>query len=591
MKPTRIFDLLDNYKEKFIKEDAICGKQDGKWIKYSSQQYVENSYNISYGLLTLGIKKGDIIATLTNNRPEWNFIDMGMLMIGAVHLPIFTSLNINEYKHIFAHSEAKAVVVASKSIYQKIEPALNKEYIGDNIFSFDKAENIRSWTEILELGKKNASKYKLEVEKIKASITTEDFASLLYTSGTTGSPKGVMLSHKNLVGNARAASSVFGMTINDRFLSVLPISHVGGRMGNYQTQYNGTSIYYAENMGALAANMREIKPQGFGTVPRILEKIYDTIISKGKKLTGIKKSIFFWAVELGLNYDIDNGWFYKQKLKIADKLIFSKWRAVLGGNIKFAGCGGAALQPRLEKIFWAAGIKVVNMYGLTETSPIMTINRLNKPDVKLGTIGPVIDGVEIKFAEDGEILCKGHNVMLGYFKNPEQTKEVLDEEGWLRTGDIGFLEDDKFLRVTDRKKEIFKLSNGKYVAPQIIENKLKESFFIEQSMIVGEHQKFAGAIIVPSFSYLKSWCDENNISYKDKTELITLPEVKKVINDEIKKFNLEFNPHEKINRFKLVIDEWTSETGELTYTLKLKRKYIAEKYEKLISELFPKQSI
>jgi len=360
MKVTRTFDLLNRYQENFDKEDALVAKESGKWVKYTTRQYIDYAYAFSYGLLALGIKKGDKIVTVSNNRPEWNFVDMGMAMIGVVHVP------------------------------------------------------------------------------------------------------------------------------------VLPLCHVGGRMGNYQTQYSGTSIYYAENMGAIAANMREIKPDGFDAVPRILEKIYDTVISKGKKLTQPKKSIFFWAVKLGLKYkdDGDNSWFYNRKLKIADKLIFIKWREALGGNIRLVGCGGASLQPRLERIFWACGIKVLNMYGLTETSPIITINKSTIPDFKLGTVGKLIEGVDVKIADDGEILCKGHNVMLGYYKDQELTKSVFDEDGWFHTGDIGSWDKDKFLKVTDRKKEIFKLSNGKFIAPQIIENKIKESIFIDQIMVTGEHEKF-----------------------------------------------------------------------------------------------------
>jgi long-chain acyl-CoA synthetase len=402
-----------------------------------------------------------------------------------------------------------------------------------------------------------------------------------------------MLSHKNLVRNFLAAAEVFSLKPEDRFLSILPLCHVGGRMGNYQTQYSGSSIYYAESMATIAANMREIKPHGFDTVPRILEKVYDTVIAKGKKLKGIKKTLFFWAVNIGLRYKAnrENGWFYEMKLKIANKLIFSKWREALGGNIRLVGCGGASLQPRLERIFWAAGIKVLNMYGLSETSPIITINRAEKPDLKLGTVGALIDGVEVKIAEDGEILCKGHNVMLGYYKDPELTESVFDEDGWFHTGDIGLLEDNKFLRITDRKKEIFKLSTGKFVAPQVIENKFKESIFIEQIMVVGEHQKFASAVISPNFLFLKEWTESKNLTYSNNEELIQLPEVLNVFNEEVKKINKTLSNPERINRIKLVPDEWSSATGELSPTLKLRRNFIKDKYKKLLDQVYVKQPV
>jgi long-chain acyl-CoA synthetase len=361
-------------------------------------------------------------------------------------------------------------------------------------------------------------------------------------------------------------------------------------MGNYQTQYSGSSIYYAESMGTIAVNMQEIKPDGFDAVPRVLEKFYDVIISKGKKLTGIKKALFFWAVKLGLRYKPfgENGWLYDQKLKLADKLIFSKWRTALGGNVKIVGCGGASLQPRLERVFWAAGIKIVNMYGLTETSPIITINRTFKGGVKLGSVGYTIEGVEIKIADDGEILCKGPNVMLGYYNDPELTKAAFDEDGWFRTGDIGRIEDNKFLMVTDRKKEIFKLSNGKFVAPQIIENIFKESTVIDQIMVVGEHEKFASALISPNFKYFDELKLANKISYSNFGEMINLPEILSVFSAEIDKINKRLSPPERINRFRLVPDEWSPATGELSPTLKLRRQFISEKYRKLLDQVYMK---
>ena len=593
MEIKRNFDLLERYQNNFVKEDVLVAKDNKIWKKYSTQEYIDFSYNFSYGLLAKGFKKGDKIATISNNRPEWNFIDLGMAMVGVVHVPIYTSLSTDEYESILKHSDCRYVFISDKNLLKKIKPVIDKITSIEDGFTFDNIENENSWLEIIELGKKSTVYYKDKLEKIKASIKPDDFASLIYTSGTTGTSKGVMLSHKNLVGNFLAAAKVFNMKPEQKYLSILPLCHVGGRMGNYQTQYSGCSIYYAENMASIAKDMKEIKPHGFDAVPRILEKIFDTIIAKGKQLKGIKKILFFWAVELGLKYKIkeDSSWVYKQKLKIADKLIFSKWREAIGGNIESVGCGGASLQPRIERVFWAAGIKVLNMYGLTETSPIITINRMEKPDLMLSSVGSIIDGVEVKIAKDGEILCKGHNVMLGYYKNPELTKTVFTDDGWFKTGDIGVLENNKFLKVTDRKKEIFKLSSGKFVIPQVIENRLKESLFIDQLMVTGEHQKFASAIIAPDYLFLKDWCKTNKVEVQNNKELIKNNEVLDVFRKEIQNYNKKVSDFEKIKRFKLVSDVWSTGTGELSPTLKLKRKKITEKYQSLIDQIYIKQAV
>jgi len=593
MEITRTFDLLERYQEHFIKEDALVVKRNGKWQKYSTQQYIEYAYHFSYGLLALGFKKGDKIATISNNCPEWNFIDMGMAMTGVVHVPLYTSLSASEYENILSHSECRFVFISDKVLLKKLKPVIDKVEPVEGTYTFDLIENEKNWEEIVELGKKSEIYYKDELEKIKSGINTEDFASLIYTSGTTGTSKGVMLSHKNLVGNFLAAADVFALQPDNNYLSILPLCHVGGRMGNYQTQYSGCSIYYAESMATIAANMREIKPHGFDAVPRILEKIFDTIISKGKKLKGFKKTLFFWAVKIGLDYKSvdESSWFYKLKLKVADKLIFSKWREAIGGNIESVGCGGAALPPRIERIFWAAGIKVLNMYGLTETSPIITINRKTKPDLKLGSVGSVIKGVEVKIAEDGEILCKGHNVMIGYYKDPELTKSVFTDDGWFCTGDIGMIKDDKFLFVTDRKKEIFKLSSGKFIVPQAIENKIRESLFVEHVMVIGEREKFASAIIVPDYLYLKNWCKENNIDGGNNSELLKNSQLIDAFNKEIQNFNKTASDFEKISRFKLIPDVWSPASGELSPTLKLKRKIIAEKYQDVINQIYVKQVV
>ena len=588
MNVQRTFDLLDRYEELFPKDDALCFKQDGKWVKFSTRDYINNSYKFYYGLYEDGFRRGDKIITISSNRPEWNISDMGMSMLGIVHVPVFTSLSSREYEYIIENSGSKMIIISDRKLLKCLSPALKDNL--DRVISFDAIEGIRNWKEIIEKGNKCTETTKSEVEKLKKIISPGDFATLIYTSGTTGKSKGVMLSHRNLVSNFLAASDVFKLNPSNKYLSILPLCHVGGRLGNYQTQYSGASIYYAENMGTIAANMQEIKPDGFDAVPRVLEKFYDVIISKGKNLSGIKKSIFFWAVRLGLKYKPfgENGWFYERKLKIADKLIFSKWRQALGGNVNIVGCGGASLQPRLERIFWAAGIKIINMYGLTETSPIITINRTEKGNLKLGSVGSVIEGVEIKIADDGEILCKGPNVMLGYYNEPELTKSVFDEEGWFHTGDIGHIENGKFLAVTDRKKEIFKLSNGKFIAPQVIENIFKESPVIDQIMVIGEHEKFASALISPNFKYFEEWKSSKKISFSDPGEMIRIPEIQSFFNTEIKKLNKRLSPVERINRFRLVPDEWSPATGELSPTLKLRRQFISNKYRDLVNEVYMK---
>ncbi len=515
-----------------------------------------------------------------------------MALAGVVHVPVYTSLNAKEYAYVLEHSDATMAIVSDKKLYEMIYPESKKVKAIKNVFTFDEIEGAKHWTEVLKKGEKAGDDTRKKLEAIKKEILPGDLVSIIYTSGTTGQSKGVMLSHENLVKNFLAAADVFQLSPEDRYLAIIPSCHVGGRMGNYQTQYSGACIYYAESMGTIAVNLKEIKATGFDAVPRILEKIYDNVIAKGRSLTGTKKKIFFWAVDLGLRYRPhgENGWFYYQKMKIADKLIFSKWREALGGHARVVGCGGAALQSRLESIFWASGLKIINMYGLTETSPVITINRMEKGLCKLGTVGSVIDGVEVKIADDGEVLCKGHCVMLGYYKDEAQTKSVFDQEGWFHTGDVGHLVDGKFLMITDRKKEIFKLSSGKFVAPQLIENRLKESAFIDQVMVVGEHEKFASALLVPDFKYLKEWRSEKGfVNGKSNKELIAMPEVTSVLNEEVAAINKSLQDWERINRFRLVADEWSPASGELSASLKLKRKVVADRYADLLDSIYPRQ--
>ncbi len=588
MEVTRIFDLLDRHAATFPKGDVLAGKKNGEWVKYSTKEYIKMSNLFGIGLLAMGFNKGDKIATVTNNRPEWNFADMGMMQAGIVHIPIYPTISPDEYRHILTHSDARAIIISDKSLYGKLEELIHSVGTIEKVFTFNEVEGVANWLEIIDLGEANKNNLQAQLDAIKASITADDLATIIYTSGTTGLAKGVMLSHKNLVSNFIATSKVQPLNHNHKVLSFLPLCHIYERMLNYHYQYLGISIYYAENMGTIAQNLQEIKADGFSTVPRMLEKVYDKIVAKGKDLPGIKKTIFNWALSLGLRYELNgqNGAIYELKRKIADKLVFSKWREVLGGQIEVVISGGAALQPRLSRVFWAAGIKIVEGYGLTETSPVIAVGYPFWPDIKFGTVGPLIEGVEVKFAKDGEILVKGPNLMLGYYKDPEYTAEVIDQEGWFHTGDIGYFEDGRFLKITDRKKEIFKLSSGKYIAPQLIENKFKESIFIEQIMVVGVNEKFASALISPNFNHLHFWASKHKIHFRDNEELVKNPSVVARYQREVDTTNKTLGEYEKIKRFRLVCDEWTPQTGELSPTLKLRRAKIYKKYDHLLRLIY-----
>lgn len=586
---TRTFNLLDRLLENYPqKDDIIAGKENMQWVKYSTKDYVELATMVSYGLLSLGLKKGDKVAMVSNNRPEWNFIDMGISQAGMVHVPIYPTIGVEEYEYILDDAKPKLIFVSDKGLFEKIRPLVDKAASIEGIYTINKVEGAKNWTEVKELGKKNADKYKDELVKIKESVKPEDMVTLIYTSGTTGNPKGVMLSHSNLMSNVIASSVVHPYGPESKSLSFLPLCHIYERMLNYHFQYKGVSIYYAENMGTIVNDLKDIKPKLFSTVPRLLETVYDKIIGKGKDLPYIKKQIFFWAVNLGMKFKLHgaNSWFYKLRLKIADKLIFSKWREALGGNVGIIVSGGAALQPRLATIFWAAGIRVLEGYGLTETSPVIAVGDMVKDEIIFGAVGPLIKDVEVKIADDGEILCKGPNVMMGYYNKPELTKEVIDEDGWFHTGDIGMMVDNKYLKITDRKKEIFKLSNGKYIAPQVIENKFKESFFIQQLMVIGENEKFASALISPNFEFLHNWCSIHDVKYRDNKELVQIPEVVARYQKEVNVINKNLALHEQIKRFRMVYKEWTPGTGELSPTLKLKRNFIYKEYEHIIKEIF-----
>lgn len=589
MEIQKITDLLENYRQNYFeKEDAFAGKEKGQWFKYSTEYFLELVDSFSCGLLELGFYKGDKIATISNNRPEWNVLDHGMMQDALIHVPIYPTLGVEDYKYILEHSEAKAIIISDKSILNKIKPIVEQISTIEYLFTIDKIEGERNWFEIIELGRTHKDKYIKKVKDLNDSIKPTDLATLIYTSGTTGTPKGVMLSHANIVSNFVTTTEIQPMTSKDRALSFLPLCHVYERMMNYQYQYKGIGIYYAESMGTIAENIKEIRPHGFNTVPRLLEKVYDKIVATGKDLTGIKKKMFFWALNLGLKYDLEgkNGLWYDFELWLAQKLVLVKWRKALGGNLKLIVTGGAAIQVRLARMFWAAGIKLVEGYGLTETSPVIAVNFPNKPDIRFGTVGPVIKGVTVKLADDGEILCKGPGVMMGYYKNQEATDEVIDADGWFHTGDIGVFEEERFLKITDRKKEIFKLSSGKYISPQMIENKFKESIFIEQIMVIGENEKFASALISPNFDYLHFWGAKHKIHYRENKLLVQDSQVIARIQKEVAAVNKTLGQFEQIKRFRLVCEEWTTASGDLSQTLKLRRKVIAEKYKHIIQEIY-----
>jgi long-chain acyl-CoA synthetase len=586
MEVTRLFDLLPYYKINFKpKDDVLAGKENGQWIKYSIDEYIETAGNISQGLLKLGVGKGDRIATISNNRPEWNFLDMGILQIGAIHVPIYPTISEADYKYVLKHSGVKYVFVAGRELYRKIEHILPEVSTLEGVYTIKPFGDIKQLSELIDFGRQNADPDRLE--SIKNSINPEDVATLIYTSGTTGIPKGVMLSHRNLLSNMMAVYKIFPVDETCKGLSYLPLCHVYERMDIYTYHFLGISIYYAENMGTIADNIREIQPEIFTTVPRLLEKVYDKIIAKGSKLGGIRKLIFKWAVHTGFHYELQGkSNFYHFRLRIANKLVFSKWREALGGKVRCIVSGGAALQPRLAKIFTAAGIPVLEGYGLTETSPVIAVNTLDPGGRMFGTVGKPVVNVEVKIAADGEILCKGPNIMMGYYQEPAMTKAAIDAEGWFHTGDIGQLEKEGHLRITGRKKEIFKTSLGKYISPQQLENKFKESPFIDGLIVLGEHQKYAAALVVPDFNLLKTWCESKGIDYTTDREMITNPEVRKRFKKEIEHLNKFFGATEQIQSFELIDHEWTVETGELTANLKLKRSYILEKYKEEVDRLF-----
>lgn len=586
MKVSRNFDLVDFRLEQDPESLVVSGKRGGKWYHFTAKEYKEAIDRLSYGLLQLGFEKGDKAAIISFNRPEWNLADFAVSQLGGVTVPMYPTASKEDFAYILQDAEVKVVFVESHEFAEKLMAVKSEVPSLSHFFSFENTDGCRPLSELMDLGERNPAPG--IVQGRKDSVKPEDLLTLIYTSGTTGRPKGVMLSHNNILSNVNSSAEVFPMFRNKTVLSFLPLCHIFERMVGYLYHRLEASIYYAESMDTIADNLKEVQPYAFTTVPRLLEKVYDKIVAKGNDLTGIKKKLFFWALKLGHKYEFEgaNGWWYEKKLALADKLIFSKWRDALGGKVEVIVSGAAALQPRLARVFTSAGIAVLEGYGLTETSPVIAVNRFEQSNRMFGSVGPILDGVEVKIADDGEILCKGPNVMMGYFKNPEATREVLDEEGWLHTGDVGEIRKERFLCITDRKKEIFKTSGGKYVAPQAMENKFKESVFIEQVMVLGEGRKHPAALIVPSWESLQKWLADHELKAQSLADAVALPEVNKLLEEEVQRLNQSFGQWEQVKKFKLLPQEWTIDGGELTPTLKLKRKPILARYHGEIEALY-----
>ena len=584
----RTFDILEHCLQNYPRTDAVCGKYDNKWIPFSTEHFVRNSELLALGLMAIGLKKGDRVATVSGNRPEWSFVDMALSMSGAVHVPVYPTISEEEYRYIFSHAEARFIFLSDDKLFKKLNPMVGEIPSLEKVFTFNKIEGATNIEYLYNLGKEHEHELAFTLHQMKQSIVEDEMVTMIYTSGTTGIPKGVMLSHRNLCSNFTAHANNFDLGPAHKALSFLPLCHIFERIVNYNFLYKGIGMYYVESLAQIMPAIKEVQPHIFCGVPRLLERVYNSILTKGKMLKGIKKKLFFWAVDLGRGYEYNmkvNPW-YQLQLAIADKLIYSKWRAALGGNLQIVVSGGAALQPRIARVFAAAKIYVLEGYGLTETSPVIAVSNLVTREMKVGTNGPVLPGVQVRIAEDGEILTKGPNLMMGYYHEPELTTEVIDKDGWFHTGDVGILDEGKYLKITDRKKEMFKLTGGKYIAPQMIENKLKESMFIEQVIVIGDHEKFASALISPNFEFLHEWSAENEVLFTDNIDLINKPQVMAAILKDVKEINKTLGQHEEIKRFRLVADPWTSATGELSQTLKLKRKVIEAKYKHLIEEIF-----
>lgn len=591
--PKRLFDCINYHLERKPLPDMLAGKSAGQWKTLSTQEVAETVNQLSAGLLSLGIGPNDMtvegrdkVAILSKNRPEWVLVDLAVQQIGALLTPIYPTINVNELEFVLNDAQVKIVFVNDEDTFHKVISIKNRVPSLREVFTFEHVANGRHWKEVTAA---STPELAARIKPISDRIQYEDAATIIYTSGTTGTPKGVMLSHRNILSNVMACIPCFPPGDDLRSLSFLPLNHIFERMVTYLYLFRGTAIYYAESLETIGDNLKEVKPNMFTTVPRLLEKVYDKIMQKGNELSGLKKKLFFWAHGLAEKFEINKnqGAWYDFQLGLANKLIFSKWREGLGGELKCIVTGGAACQVRLIRIFTAARIPIMEGYGLTETSPVISVNRYQEDGRKFGTVGPLIDEVEVKIAEDGEILSRGPNNMMGYYKRPDLTAEVLTPDGWFHTGDIGMMVDDRFLKITDRKKELFKTSGGKYVAPLPIENKLKESPFIEQVMLVGSERKFVAALIIPSFPNLKDWCRKNGITEGlSNQELIRNPRVIEMYKDLVESFNKYFNHVEQVKKFELLPEEWSVDTGEMTPKLSLKRKVIMEKFRDAIERIY-----
>ncbi|SMC77616.1 AMP-dependent synthetase/ligase [Pedobacter africanus] len=577
---TRVFDLLQYNLENFPKQEFISGKVNGTWQKYSTQEFCDTVDALSRGLIDIGVGKNSRVGVMSANRPEWNLTDFAIMQIGAYQIPLYPTLAEHDIKFIIENAEITVIFVADEALYVKLKAVCEEVSSAIKIYTFNEVDGAAHWKSLVTAGE---SLKDTDLAPYRNAITPDDILTLIYTSGTTGTPKGVMLTHNNLVKNFEHSAVVMPEGIK-RGLSFLPLSHIFERMIVYLYMYTDIAVYYAESIETIVADIQHVKPNAFSTVPRLLEKVYDKIMEKGKALTGIKRGIFFWSVALAERFDFNNGWFYHFKLSIARKLVFKKWQEALGGEIVVIVSGGAALNPRLARIFWAAGMPVFEGYGLTETSPVITVNHFGA--TMFGTVGPVIEGVEIKIAEDGEVLTRGHNVMKGYYNREDLTAENIDSDGWFHTGDIGEIKEGRFLKITDRKKEIFKTAGGKYVAPQMLENKYKESPLVEQIMVLGENRKFPSALIVPNFEALKAWCGKKGINYTTKEEMIRNEQVIAKYDQIIAYSSKEFGKWEQVKRFALLAKEWSIDGGELTPKLSLKRKVILEKNVEVIEKIY-----
>ena len=586
MKITRIFDLLDNYLEQYPQQEAaLAYKRGGQWRRYSIQEYVELTNLISYGMIHLGIKPGDNVGIVSGNRPQWNMLDMAIMQMGAISIPIYPTISQEDYRYILNHAEMKMIFIEGRDLRRKLEPVLPDVKTLKSIYVFDETDgDYKFLDQLIELGRENQAPEKLK--ELKDSIKTGDLATIIYTSGTTGNPKGVMLSHSNIVNqieNLKTTPSPWSKTS----LSFLPLCHAYERMLVYLYQYLGMSVYYAESLATIADNIKEVNPTMMSAVPRLLEKIYDKLFLAGKKLSLVQRTIYYWAFNLATRYQLEgmSAWQLWQ-LKLADKLIYSKWRAAIGGNFDIVVSGGSAIQPHMASFFSAIGMPVFEGYGLSETSPVIAVSQRGKNGRKFGTVGLPLPGVDVKLGERDEILCRGHNVMLGYYRDPELTAQVIDADGWFHTGDTGRFTSEGQLIITGRLKSIFKTSFGKYVNPQAIESKFTESPLIDQMIVVGENKKFAAAIMTPDLVYLKSWAKLHHVEAATNEELVKHPVVQKRYAEEVKKYNHYFGDYEQVKRWILVPDEWTQPNGMLSPTLKIKRKVIEERYQEQIDKLF-----